>query len=157
MTKQISNHAAAAKMIRAELKKHGIKARVRAKSYAGSSSVDVDIQQDILPAARKAITEYVEQFQYGHFDGMQDLYEYSNRRDDLPQVKYTFVNVEYSDEIRAEVAEFLGETNEDYNADTRIHQCLMGVYASSFWNSRKPKVKLPLAGQGPALLRNQAE
>lgn len=84
MKKQLTEHAAAAKMIRTELKKHGIKATVRAKAYAGGESITVTVNNE-LPATYKAIKAYCSRFQYGHFDGMQDLYEYSNHSDDLPQ------------------------------------------------------------------------
>ncbi len=35
----------------------------------------------------------------GRFDGMTDSYEYTNRRDDIPQVSYVFLNREISDDI----------------------------------------------------------
>ena len=54
MKKQITEHAAAAKMIRTELKKHGIKATVRAKAYAGGESITVTVNNE-LPATYKAI------------------------------------------------------------------------------------------------------
>jgi hypothetical protein len=41
----------------------------------------------------------INEYQYGHFDGMIDCYEYSNNRNDIPQVKFVFANREYSDEI----------------------------------------------------------
>ena len=92
-------HAAAAKLIRAELKKHGIKASVRAKSYAGGSSISVNVD-DELPATVEAIRAFTSKFEYGHFDPMNDLYEYSNSRDDIPQVGFVFVNNHLSDELR---------------------------------------------------------
>lgn len=98
MTKQISEHAHAAKLIRAELKKNGIKARVRASSYSGGSSVNVYLN-DELPATRKAVAEYCDQFQMGDFDGMTDLYKYRSGNSDLPQVKFVFVENRISQEI----------------------------------------------------------
>ena len=91
MARAITKHAKAAKMIRQELKKHGIKATVKSESYSMGSSINIRIMQDLLPAAIKQIKEFADQFQQGHFNGMEDIYEYSNSRDDLP-----FISSEYS-------------------------------------------------------------
>ncbi len=91
MTKTKSSQAAAAAMIRKELKKHGIKATVRSSSFAGGTSVDVTVS-NLAPWVRREVEAFVGQFEYGHFDGMYDIYEYSNCRDDIPQVKFVFVN-----------------------------------------------------------------
>lgn len=140
MSKQISNHAAAAKMIRAELKKNGIKARVRASSASMTSSVNVDILQDILPATRDAIEAFANRFQYGHFDGMTDCYEYSNNRDDLPQVRFVFVSVDYSDKTRAEAVALAEEMGYDeYDCGTVAHRILKGSSHPEFWTTRKPR------------------
>jgi hypothetical protein len=32
-----------------------------------------------------------DKYQYGHFNGMEDIYEYSNNNDAIPQTKYLFV------------------------------------------------------------------
>jgi len=140
MTKKLSNHAHAAKLIRAELKKNGIKARVRASTASMTSSVDVYILEDILPATLTEIKAFVGQFEYGHFDGMTDCYEYSNTRDDLPQVKFAFVHVEYSDEIKQEIRDYLGNVSEGWNGDQEISRVLSGMNCKEFWSSRKPKV-----------------
>jgi len=99
MIKQISDHAAAAKLIRTELKKNGVKGTVRASSYAGGSSITVNLG-DVLPATRSAVADFAGRFEYGHFNGMTDCYEYSNTNADLPQVSFVFVNVERADETR---------------------------------------------------------
>ena len=137
MTKQISDHAAAAKMIRAELKKNGIKASVTASAYSMGNSVTVEINQDILPATKAAVVAFAERFQMGNFDGRDDSYNYDNRNDDLPQVKFVFVNVNYSDEIKAAAAEYLGGAN----ADETVHMILNGSgwMQTEFWNSQKPR------------------
>lgn len=108
MTKQLSTHAAAAKMIRQELKKNGIKGRVRSSTYAGGSSIRVALK-DALPAVKRAVEEYANQFQYGHFDGMIDMYEYSNSRDDIPQVKFVFTENSFSPELKQEAYEYIKE------------------------------------------------
>ncbi len=102
MTKRISDHAAAGKLIRAELKKQGIKASVRGQAYAGGDSITVkiDVQQAdrvLVPATQQAIEAFCNQFQMGHFNGMEDIYEYSNNIEELPQVKFVFIDFNYGD------------------------------------------------------------
>ncbi len=142
MTKQISEHAAAAKQIRAELKKNGIKASVRASTGSMTSSITVTIQQDLIPAAIAEIKDFCNQYQMGHFDGMTDMYEYSNRRD-LPQVKFVFVNIDYSDELRAEVAEYVASIGgiEAHEQDRYQHIVMNGTWGD-FWATRKPRVRV---------------
>jgi len=98
MKRQLSEAAQAAKLIRVELKKHGIKARVTSKCYSMGSHVRVSLTDQpywIVEAIKSATYKYV----YGHFDGMQDLYEISNRNDNIPQTKYLFIDNEYSVEL----------------------------------------------------------
>lgn len=141
MIKGISRHAGAAKAIRAELKKHGIKASVRAKCYSGGSSVDVCIEADVLPATREAIETFCKRFQYGHFDGMTDCYNYSNVNDDLPQVTFVFVNVDYSEKIRTEAKGYVASISgiNEYQQDHYAHMALNSSWGD-FWLGRKPKV-----------------
>lgn len=130
-----TNHAAAAKLIRAELKKHGIKASVTSDCYSGGNSVRVRILQDVTPATRKEVAAFAEQFQRGHFDGMTDSYEYSNRRDDIPQVQFVFVEVDYSDELIEAAKAYAGE---------KFWQAISGAWGD-FWRTRKPRVSVPVS------------
>lgn len=111
--KQISSHAAAAKLIRSELKKHGIKGRVTSSTFAGGNSVSVYLK-GAPPWTRKAIGEFADQFQYGRYDGMQDIYEYSNSRDDIPQVKYVSVTNQFTDDMHQKAYEYLLNTMQAY-------------------------------------------
>lgn len=164
MTKQISNHASAAKMIRAELKKHNIKGRVRASTASMTSSVDVYLDECQPPWVMKAVEIFANRFQYGHFDGMTDCYEYSNTNDDLPQVRFVFVHNQCSNDDRQKAYDFLKANfasysdapenyedaqNEMYGSEwvsTEVHQVLTGCMDSRiagnlrFWN--KPVVSL---------------
>lgn len=63
------------------------------------NSVHVTVY-DLPPAEYKAVNEFCSPYQYGHFNGMEDIYEYSNSRDDIPQTKYLHIKNEFSDEIR---------------------------------------------------------
>jgi len=153
----ISNHAAAAKLIRAELKKHGISGTVRAKSYAGGSSVTVSLA-DELPATAALVRGFTGRFQYGHFDGMSDMYVYSNSRDDLPQVGFIFVNNSYSDEVQQAAWDWCKSYWADMEAapasynDAWQHRTAHGMNGrdmlnralsgtdSGFWFARKPRL-----------------
>lgn len=95
----ISNHAAAAKQVRAFVKKLGLKGRVTGSAASMTDSVRV-VLEDATPSQVDQVKEFANQYQYGHFDGMCDSYEYSNNRDDIPQVKFVFVRSDYSDGMK---------------------------------------------------------
>ena len=106
MARVMSNHAAAAAMVRRWMRENGFVGRVNADSYAGGSSVNIYVQ-DLPPNRLEELENYAGQFEYGHFDGMIDLYEYSNVREDIPQVRFVFVNNEISAEMRQRIWDFL--------------------------------------------------
>lgn len=97
--KEKSPYAQVAARIKAYCREMGVPCSATSESYAGGNSVRVHIH-DQPPAVFAKIKEYADQFQMGQFDGMTDMYEYSNHRRDLPQAKYVFVDNDYSDEIR---------------------------------------------------------
>lgn len=134
MGKQISCHAAAAKEIRQYLKAKGIKARVRAKTYSMGSSVDVYVQEDINPALAEELRLHCGQYQYGHFDGMIDLYEMSNVRDNIPQVKHVFVHVDYSDGLKQRVWDYIRKVY-DGMQDAPAEYEQAGEYYSNQWHA----------------------
>ena len=82
-----SNHARAAQMIRKELKDRfpGVKFSVRSSSYSGGSAVHIRSEPRV---DRQEVMAIVGKYQYGHFDGMTDMYEYSNTDDSIPQVQF---------------------------------------------------------------------
>jgi hypothetical protein len=47
----------------------------------------------------KMVEEITSKYKLGRFDGMTDSYEYTNKRDDVPQVSYIFLNRTISDDI----------------------------------------------------------
>lgn len=134
-----SNHAAAAAAIRAELKRHGIKASVRSESYSGGSSITVDLQQDLSPAAVAEIKGFCNQYVRGSFDGMTDCYHYDNTRQDLPQVSYVFVNMDYSEEAKQAARDYVAARYVAWNNDT-VWAALYREH-SDFWKARKPRVR----------------
>lgn len=87
----LSCHAHAAKLNRQELKLSfpGIKFRVTTHAYSMGESVTVEWAKG---PSRDEVDLIIDKYQYGHFDGMHDSYEYSNVRKDIPQVKFTFAN-----------------------------------------------------------------
>lgn len=98
--RELTEAARAAKLIRAELKKAlpKTKFRVRSNNYAGGDSVYVRWTDG---PTRSTVKEITDKYQYGHFDGMIDLYEYSNNIEGLPQVKYVLEQRDISDEAYA--------------------------------------------------------
>lgn len=93
--REITPHAAAAKAIREELKAKfpDHKFSVRSSSFSMGNSVDVLCPASLDPDKVDEVQAIAGKYQAGHFDGMNDIYETSNRRDDLPQVKFVHVEV----------------------------------------------------------------
>ena len=140
-----SNHAAAAAAIRAELKRRGIAGTVRAHSYSGGSSVNANVA-DLPPGVAAELDAFCGAYEYGSFDGSTDCYEYSNRREDLPQVKFVFVTNHISDQMSARIwdycrshyslsvvdrAAYMPEM--DCDGDTLIRRVFNGI-CGDFWN-----------------------
>lgn len=98
----MTNAAQCAKEIRVELKKAfpQIKFTVRSSNFAGGNAVDIRYENGV-PV--KDIEKITDKYQYGHFNGMEDIYEYSNNREDIAQAKYIMVQREISQEIREAV------------------------------------------------------
>jgi len=92
-------HVLAAKAIRVVLKKAFPKTKfsVTSSSFSMGNSVDISWQDG---PAQKDVDALVEKYQYGHFNGMEDIYEYSNSRQDIPQAKYVSVNRRMSEYVR---------------------------------------------------------
>ena len=84
---KVSSHAAAANAIKAELNKAfaGIKFSVKSSSFSMGNSVDISWTDGPTVREVEAISQ---KYQYGHFNGMEDIYENTNWRDDIPQAKY---------------------------------------------------------------------
>jgi hypothetical protein len=53
------------------------------------------------------IEKVIGKYQYGHFNGMEDIYEYSNNRNDIPQTKYLFIERDISETTRAKIVDKL--------------------------------------------------
>lgn len=97
-SKSISEHAHAAKLIKAELKAAfpGTKFSVKSDSYSGGDSVRIDYEDGPL---YKDVMDRVRKYQYGSFNSMEDIYEMTNGRTDIPQTKYVLVQRSKSDAV----------------------------------------------------------
>ena len=51
-------------------------------------------------ATEEKINNIVRKYQYGSFNGMEDIYEHTNSRDDIYQAKFIGTHREYSEETR---------------------------------------------------------
>jgi hypothetical protein len=111
-----SQHARAAQMIKQELKTifPTTTFSVKSRSYAGGDSVD--IEWDNGPTTEQ-VNEISKKYQYGHFDGMIDLYEISNNREDIPQSKFVMTRRNITDDIKLQACKVFAE---HYGACTKI-------------------------------------
>lgn len=92
----------AAKNMRTELKRAfpGIKFSVTGSSFAGGCSIHVKWTDG--PTA-KQVDAIIDKYQYGHFDGMTDYYDYNDSVfcEVFGSTKYTSSSRQYSDEFIA--------------------------------------------------------
>ena len=88
--------AQCAQLVRKELKTlhPGVKFSVTSENYSMGDSVNVSYRrEDLTEEQHRALNGILRsKFQYGHFNGMEDIYENSNRNDDMPQTKFLFVD-----------------------------------------------------------------
>lgn len=82
----MSTQAEAAKLIRKDLKEAfpTIKFKVTSQSFSMGDSVDV---RYVDGPTTKQVDEIIRKYQYGSFNGMEDIYEHTNKQD-FPQSKY---------------------------------------------------------------------
>lgn len=130
----LTEAAKVANEIRKHLKSNNVPCKVTSKNYAGGNSVNVYLYNP-LPATRQQIELFTAQYEYGHFDGMTDSYDYSNVRKDIPQVRFLFVNAEYSDDLRQDCWEWLKDYYEFENApeswrDASNFRCDIGMFSN---------------------------
>ena len=96
----LSQSAQCAAAIRAELKDKfpHCKFSVTSSNFSGGNSVHIDWKDGATVAQVEAITG---KYQYGHFNSMEDMYEYSNNIEGLPQAKYVSESRKMSEELKA--------------------------------------------------------
>jgi len=125
-----SSHAGAAAAIKAELTAlyPGIKFSCTSDSFSMGDSVHVKWTDGPTDSE---VNEIIKKYQYGHFDGMNDMYESSNRRDDIPQSKYVSGSRTQSEDLKALLPQLEtllnGYTSDDWhNSIERIFYRLCG-------------------------------
>jgi len=103
MTKK-STAAQAAAMIRKELKAllPGTKFSVTSDTYSMGNSVNVTCE-DLPPFIAEKVRAVIGKYKMGRFNGTIDCYEYTNRNEDLPQVKFTELNNRPSADMTAAI------------------------------------------------------
>lgn len=124
------------------------KFRVISKNYSMGDHVDVKWTDG---PRQDEVQKLLGKYQYGHFDGMNDIYENTNCRDDIPQTKYLFCDREASRERRQAAIDWVnknidveiplyidewggvsGRLPQDWGkfASELIHQMLSGYYTT---------------------------
>jgi len=126
MQRQLSSQAQVAKICRQYVKSLGLAVKARSSSFSMGDSVDVTVT-DATADQRDMIEKELNQYQYGHFDGMTDMYECSNSRDDIPQTKF-----EYSDDLQQAAYEWA----KDHAMTTDFAETLPELYADADKNAR---------------------
>lgn len=108
MKREPTTAAQAAKLIRAELKKHfpDTKFKVKSDNFTGGDSVNITWTDGITT---KRVEHIIGKYEEGKFNTTTDMYEYDNRRDDIPQVKFLQVRREISDIVFEEIKNYLEE------------------------------------------------
>lgn len=108
---KLTGAAACAAAIKQELKEKypGIKFSVTSETFSMGNSVSVNWTDG---PEYEEVNNIVSGYQYGHFNGMEDIYEYKENRDDSkPSAKYTNANKKFSEagiQALKEKAEELG-------------------------------------------------
>ncbi len=130
-----SNQARAAAEIRRILKTAGIKATVKSRGFSGGDAVDVGLI-DADPETVKRARLIAAPYQYGHFDGMTDSYEYSNNRSDVPQSKYVHSSVSMSPEMEQRVFDFIRGYFADADKLPELYRDAQNMSYQSEWVSQ---------------------
>ena len=99
--KNKSTVAQAASQIREILKKAFPKTKfsIRSENFSMGDSVNVGWTDSV---SERKVEKLISHYQYGKFDGQQDIYEMTNFRDDIPQTKWLSCNRKISDEVYIE-------------------------------------------------------
>ena len=111
MTKKLSQAAQVAKNIKQVAKKYGMKVTASSQYFAGGNSVTVKVLTGSDDDVKK-LKDYSLMYEAGSFDGMNDIYNYDNVRDDIPQTKYLFIDDERAQEL---IKILKGDKYDDYN------------------------------------------
>lgn len=116
-SREWSDVATISRAIKKFMNKAGIPCEVRSSRFSGGDSVDVETT-DLKYETEKKLAELLEPFfSGGHFDGMNDIYEYAHGKDDRPTTKYFFYQNHLSEELENEIETYLKGVISNYNPD----------------------------------------
>lgn len=117
----LTGAALCAAAIREELKKEfpNYKFSVTSDNFANGNAVRIAWTDG---PTEEQVKKYTNKYEYGHFDGMTDMYEYSNNIEGLPQAKFVTESRTISAELKAiltpDLTEFLKtHTSNNYRDD----------------------------------------
>jgi len=96
--KTLTQSAQVAKLIKKVALQNGMKVKASSSNFSNGCSVTIYVLKGSDKDLEK-LRDYSDQFEYGKFDGMNDIYEYKNVREDIPQTKYLSINDERANEI----------------------------------------------------------
>lgn len=122
-----SEAAKCSKLVKSILRKAFPETKFSVRSSYFANGNEVRISWNLGPTTSK-VEKLVSKFQYGHFDGMVDMYEMSNVREDIPQVKFVMYQREHKsqEEIANERLKWGDPDRKDLWAteDTLYHKML---------------------------------
>ena len=110
----------------------------------------VEIKEILDPAVYETLKDELAKYRSGNFNGMEDIYEYNNVIEDIPQTKYLFV--EYAWKLQDKALEKLEEFvrgkvnlgyshNPDYEYKRLAGDLLFGRDDFIAWDEVKDLVK----------------
>lgn len=139
--RQLTTAALAAKEIRKELKTAfpAVKFSIKSSNFSMGDSVNIDW---VDGPTSKEVATITDKYQYGRFNGMEDLYENSNNRNDIPQAKYVMVQRNMSEATKEIIINeiktgWVGMENFTENDWCEIAQCWGQTFIYRLFVDRK--------------------
>jgi len=96
--KTLTQSAQVAKLIKKVALQNGMKVKASSSNYSMGCSVTIKVLKGSDKDLEK-LKDYSDQFKYGKLDGMNDIYDNTNVREDIPQTKYLSINDDRASEI----------------------------------------------------------
>ena len=131
-----SAHITPAQAVKKELTKAfpNVKFSCTYQTYSMWSSVDI---WWVDWPTEKEVNIIAKKYQYGSFDWMTDMYEYTNSRDDIPQAKYVFCRREMSDTTRENIKKWVDALWDItfYNDWRDLVYCIFNKYSIPVWST----------------------
>jgi hypothetical protein len=137
-----SEYAKAAAAIRAELKKLFPTTKFSVRSCGFSMGDEVSISWTDGPL-NKVVKTIVSKYQYGNFNSMEDFYENTNRREDIPQSKYVNTSRHLSNAKLTYLVEKWNESwADDWQIEIKNQPYIDGIYPE--WKTRPNQYRSPM-------------